>query len=98
MLNASFGTNYVRGRSTVSNLSARSLLDPTWRISFAEQNASSSKLMAVTISRARAIWRDKWLTEHRYKIMRFWNNDVLTNIDGVLETVALALKKGAEEA
>jgi very-short-patch-repair endonuclease len=36
--------------------------------------------------------RDKWLAEHRYRVLRFWNNDVLRNMDGVLETIALALE------
>src|SRR5947199_1965815 len=31
--------------------------------------------------------RDKWLGNHNYRILRFWNNDVLGNIDGVLETI-----------
>ena len=35
--------------------------------------------------------RDRWLAEHRYRVLRFWNNDVLRNMDGVLETIALAL-------
>jgi len=35
--------------------------------------------------------RDQWLAEHRYRVLRFWNNDVLRNMDGVLETIALAL-------
>ncbi len=34
--------------------------------------------------------RDKWLAEHRYRILRFWNNDVLGNIEGVLEMIANA--------
>jgi very-short-patch-repair endonuclease len=40
--------------------------------------------------------RDCWLAEHRYRVLRFWNNDVMMNIDGVLETIAAALN--AEEA
>src|SRR5436309_288602 len=36
--------------------------------------------------------RDRWLNDRRYRVVRFWNNDVLTNIDGVLEAIALALK------
>lgn len=28
--------------------------------------------------------RDRRLTEQGYKVVRFWNNDVLANIDGVL--------------
>ena len=35
--------------------------------------------------------RDQWLVDHRYRVLRFWNNDVLSNIDGVLETIAAAL-------
>jgi len=36
--------------------------------------------------------RDKWLTDHRYRVLRFWNNDVLGNIGGVLETIVSALE------
>jgi very-short-patch-repair endonuclease len=32
--------------------------------------------------------RDKWLVDHN---LRFWNNDVLGNMAGVLETIAAAL-------
>ena len=39
----------------------------------------------------RDIVRDTWLREHRYRILRFWNNDVIGNIDGVLETILAAL-------
>jgi len=35
--------------------------------------------------------RDQWLAEHNYRVMRFWNNDVMSNIDGVLEVIAVAL-------
>jgi very-short-patch-repair endonuclease len=35
--------------------------------------------------------RDKWLVDHGYRVMRFWNNDVMRNIEGVLETIAAAL-------
>lgn len=35
--------------------------------------------------------RDKWLAEHGYRVLRFWNNEVFENIDGVLETIANAL-------
>jgi very-short-patch-repair endonuclease len=36
--------------------------------------------------------RDQWLADHRYRVLRFWNNDVLRNMNGVLETIALALE------
>jgi very-short-patch-repair endonuclease len=35
--------------------------------------------------------RDKWLVDHKYRVLRFWNNDVLGNMAGVLETIATAL-------
>jgi very-short-patch-repair endonuclease len=35
--------------------------------------------------------RDRWLAQHRYRVLRFWNNDVLGNMDGVLEMIAAAL-------
>jgi very-short-patch-repair endonuclease len=39
--------------------------------------------------------RDRWLAEHRCRVLRFWNNDVMANTDGVLETIATALNAGA---
>jgi len=35
--------------------------------------------------------RDKWLRDHGYRVLRFWNNDILANIEGVLETISAAL-------
>ena len=35
--------------------------------------------------------RDEWLANRNYRVLRFWNNDVLGNITGVLETIASAL-------
>ena len=31
--------------------------------------------------------RDKWLREQGYEVIRFWNNEVLTNVYGVLEVI-----------
>jgi very-short-patch-repair endonuclease len=31
--------------------------------------------------------RDNWFKEQGYKVLRFWNNEVLTNIAGVLEVL-----------
>jgi len=31
--------------------------------------------------------RDKWLKEQGYKVLRFWNNEVLANTAGVLEVI-----------
>jgi BirA family biotin operon repressor/biotin-[acetyl-CoA-carboxylase] ligase len=31
--------------------------------------------------------RDKWLTGQGYKVLRFWNNEVLANISGVLGVI-----------
>jgi very-short-patch-repair endonuclease len=35
--------------------------------------------------------RDRRLNEAGYRVLRFWNNDVLGNIDGVLEVIQTAL-------
>ena len=32
--------------------------------------------------------RDAWLREQGFRILRFWNNDVLANLPAVLETIA----------
>jgi very-short-patch-repair endonuclease len=32
--------------------------------------------------------RTAWLTTRGYKVLRFWNNDVLRNTEGVLELIA----------
>jgi hypothetical protein len=37
--------------------------------------------------------RDAWLRAQQFTILRFWNNDVLKNMDGVLETIAAALER-----
>jgi very-short-patch-repair endonuclease len=34
--------------------------------------------------------RDQWLAERRYRVLRFWNNDVLENIEGVWDTIFAA--------
>lgn len=31
--------------------------------------------------------RDKWLGEQGFKVLRFWNNDIFTNINGILEVI-----------
>ena len=39
--------------------------------------------------------RDQWLVEHRYSVLRFWNNEVLENIEGVWETIFAAASAAA---
>jgi very-short-patch-repair endonuclease len=41
---------------------------------------------------ARDARRTAWLEGLGFRVIRFWNNDVLTNMDGVLETILLTLK------
>jgi len=36
--------------------------------------------------------RTIWLQQKGYKVIRFWDNEVLQNIDGVLEKILVALK------
>ena len=35
--------------------------------------------------------RDAWLARLGYRVLRFWNNDVLANPDGVVQEIAAAL-------
>jgi very-short-patch-repair endonuclease len=43
--------------------------------------------------------RSRFIEERGYRVLRFWNNDVLGNIDGVLEVItnAIAAANGFEE-
>jgi very-short-patch-repair endonuclease len=36
--------------------------------------------------------RTKWLEGKGYRVLRFWNNEVLTNIEGVLEKISESLQ------
>jgi len=40
-----------------------------------------------TTDRERDSERDKWLKGQGYKVLRFWDNEVLTNVEGVLEVI-----------
>ncbi len=42
---------------------------------------------------ARDAERTAWLVARRYRVLRFWNNEVLGNIDGVLEVIAAELRR-----
>ena len=37
--------------------------------------------------------RDRILNENGFRVLRFWNNDVLTNLDGVLEVISRECSK-----
>ena len=37
--------------------------------------------------------RSAWLASEGFRVLRFWNNDVLTNTDGVLRSVLAALRE-----
>jgi len=41
--------------------------------------------------------RDNVLMKEGYKVLRFWNHDVLTNTEGVLETILAALRDETPE-
>jgi very-short-patch-repair endonuclease len=38
--------------------------------------------------------RTRWLEARGYRVIRFWNNDVLSNTDGVVLTVLEELRSG----
>jgi very-short-patch-repair endonuclease len=35
--------------------------------------------------------RDEWLRSQGYTVLRFWNNDVMQNLEGALEQIRLPL-------
>jgi len=35
--------------------------------------------------------RTRWLESEGYRVLRFWNNDIVENLDGVMETIYAAL-------
>jgi len=37
---------------------------------------------------ARDVGRDRYFSERGYRVLRFWNNDVLSNIEGVLTRIS----------
>ena len=41
--------------------------------------------------------RDAFLRAGGYEVVRFWNNEVLTNLNGVLESLTLTLSRRARE-
>ena len=41
--------------------------------------------------------RTAWLKEQGFRVIRFWNNDVLTNTDGVILTIQMAVAELAKD-
>lgn len=39
------------------------------------------------VEKEKDIERDNYLERNGFRVLRFWNNDVLTNIDGTLEVI-----------
>ncbi len=37
--------------------------------------------------------RTEWLESQNFRVLRFWNNEVFENIEGVIETIASALEE-----
>ena len=35
--------------------------------------------------------RDRWLRSQGFQVLRFWNHEVLKNMEGVLQAIALAI-------
>ncbi len=40
--------------------------------------------------------RTRWLASEGFSVLRFWNNEVLENLDGVMEKIAAALGGASE--
>jgi very-short-patch-repair endonuclease len=44
-------------------------------------------------TRTRDRERDKWLMQHGVTVLRFWNSDIVENINGVLEVIAAKISE-----
>jgi len=42
--------------------------------------------------------RDAWLADQGFRVLRFWNHEVLKNVEGVLEVIAAKVRRGREGA
>jgi very-short-patch-repair endonuclease len=42
--------------------------------------------------------RDQWLISQKFKVLRYWNNDIAQNLDGVLEQILAACLSRAAPA
>ncbi len=40
--------------------------------------------------------RDAYLASEGYRVLRFWNSDVLGNLDGVLQTILASLNPSSD--
>jgi very-short-patch-repair endonuclease len=41
----------------------------------------------------RDVERDNWLVKNEFRVVRFWNNDVLQNLEGVLTNLTVELER-----
>ncbi|GIK98763.1 MAG: hypothetical protein BroJett029_29720 [Alphaproteobacteria bacterium] len=62
------------------------------------RNWSSKWTAGSTIGRRRRIGREKTPSRPKARLLRFWNNDVLGNTEGVLVSILIALESGIEPA
>jgi very-short-patch-repair endonuclease len=46
---------------------------------------------AAGVTKERDLRRDRWLSSKGIKMLRFWNNEVSANLDGVLQAICTAL-------
>lgn len=44
----------------------------------------------------RDVERDRWLEEQGFRVLRFWNSDVLLNMDGVVSVIFSAVDSKSE--
>src|SRR5665213_3303175 len=87
----SSGITFATGSSADTNSSGKNPSAITSVTSFVGKSLLSSRSMADnTPNRSATRARDRCLRQKGYRVMRFWNNDVLSNIDGVL----LAIDEG----
>src|SRR3954467_10867725 len=94
MPSACCGNTCVIWRSTARTFAGRQPSAPTSRTS--PVIAPVIELDGGQHNEARGIAADAKrtaeLNARGYRVLRFWNNDVLTNVEGVMETIAAAVR------
>ena len=92
--NSCCGHDFAAGSLVVSNSSARSPSIATTSTSFCRERRLIIELDGGQHSeRPEDGHRDSELSALGYRVIRIWNNDVIENLDGVLETLLSELEK-----
>ncbi|WP_371396298.1 endonuclease domain-containing protein [Fretibacter rubidus] len=49
---------------------------------------------ALEPQKSKDVQRDHWLTEQGYRVVRYWNDDIMTNLDNLMDALLHTLDTG----